>query len=60
MANKKFYYRNKNKKPQGAQTEAVADVIYSAEQLSKTTEEMGIAKQPASCCLKTEFLLPVI
>ena len=23
MANKKFYYRNKNKKPQGAQTEAV-------------------------------------
>ena len=55
MANKKFYYRNKNKKPQGAQTEAVADVIYSAEQLSKTTEEMGICEATCELLLKNRI-----
>ena len=42
MANKKFYYRNKNKKPQ-TQNVARADVQYTAQQLAYALRELGIS-----------------
>ncbi len=44
MANKKFYYRNKNKSQRtDSASEVSADVLYTAEQLSQTLEELGIS-----------------
>ena len=44
MANKKFYYRNKNKKPQTQSQDAAADTLYTAEQLAYTLAELGISE----------------
>lgn len=44
MANKKFYYRNKNKKPQTSGADVAADTLYTAEQLSRTLSELGISE----------------
>lgn len=44
MANKKFYYRNKNKKPLSQQNEAAVDVFYTADQLSVSVRDLGIGE----------------
>lgn len=42
MANRKFYYRNKNKKPQVREDEV--SVNYTADQLSVSTRDLGISE----------------
>lgn len=55
MANRKFYYRNKNKKPQSAQNEVAADTLYTAEQLSLTIKEVGISEGTCELLLKNQI-----
>ena len=55
MANKKFYYRNKNKKPQSVQNEASADTSYTAEQLSLTIQSIGISEKTCELLLKNKI-----
>lgn len=44
MANKKFYYRNKNRRPQSQNSDAETAVLYTADQLSVSVRELGISE----------------
>ena len=56
MANKKFYYRNKNKAHKTeAAVDVAADVTYTPEQLSRTLEDIGIGEATRNLLEKYNF-----